>query len=121
MRAAYPVFSRIVFLIPVHPSHDRISPKRADQMRIGLTKSLVTGGALCGLTLQAATFTTIDVPGAVITDALSINNPGAIAGYYQDPTHNSHAFVRAPDGTITTFDVPGAGNASAFSINTAGA
>jgi hypothetical protein len=46
------------------------------------------------------------------TFPLSINTPGAIAGYYIDQNTVLHGFIRSPTGTITTIDVPGAGTAN---------
>ncbi len=49
----------------------------------------------------------------LITGSYVINPAGAITGFYVDPNHVNHGFVRAPDGTITTFDAPGAVNGTA--------
>jgi len=38
-------------------------------------------------------FTAIDVPGATLTTALKVNNPGRIVGYYQDAAGRNHGFV----------------------------
>jgi hypothetical protein len=60
----------------------------------------------------------IDVSGAgtVVagqgTYAFSINDAGAITGWYIDAGWLWHGFLRAPDGRITTFDDPYAGTAS---------
>ena len=43
--------------------------------------------------LSAQQFTTIDVPGATATFALSTNPPGDIVGDYQDSRGNSHGFL----------------------------
>ncbi len=57
-------------------------------------------GTLAGVTAptRAAdtfSFTTIDVPGATDTYALSINNAGQIAGYYV--AGKAHGFLRNSD------------------------
>jgi hypothetical protein len=70
--------------------------------------------------------TTFDVPGAGTgfargTTAQSINDEGAIAGYYSDPNGFFHAFVRDEGGNIATFDAPGAFETAASSINQGGA
>jgi len=59
------------------------------------------------------TFTTFEAPGAGTgagqdTNAGSINDAGAIAGYCLDAANVYHGFVRAAAGTITSFDAPGA-------------
>jgi hypothetical protein len=43
------------------------------------------------------------------TYAFSINDVGAITGWYVDANWVWHGFVRAPNGFITTFEAPGAG------------
>jgi hypothetical protein len=109
-----------------------------------LPTTINTGGATTGFYLACCypnhgflrapdgTFTTFDVPGAGTnglyyqgTIALGINDGGAIAGYYRDPSYvntipGQHGFLRAPDGTISTFDVAGAQSTFATRINSAG-
>jgi len=75
---------------------------------------------------NVGTITTIDPAGSLLTEALDINNQGAIVGEYVDATGLTHGFLRAPDGTITSIDAPGAGTAPpqgsySWSINTDGA
>jgi uncharacterized protein (TIGR03437 family) len=54
-------------------------------------------------------YITIEVPGATQTTATAINNPGQIAGIYNDSS-GTHSFLRSADGkTYTTFDIPGGG------------
>jgi probable HAF family extracellular repeat protein len=56
------------------------------------------------------TFTTIDVPNALATVAIDINNQGQVLGYYyeiNDPSALPHGFLY-DQGRITTIDVPGA-------------
>jgi hypothetical protein len=59
-------------------------------------------------------FSTFEAPGADQTPQsfngtlpYSINDAGAVTGYYLDANGNCHGFVRSREGTITTFDVPG--------------
>ena len=61
-------------------------------------------------------FITFQAPGADTTAGSfdgtypsSINDLGAITGYYWDANGFSHGFLLSPDGNFTTFDVPGAG------------
>ena len=53
------------------------------------------------------TITTFDPPGSIYTVSNSINNKGAIAGYYTAVGGMDHGFVRAADGTFATIDPPG--------------
>jgi uncharacterized membrane protein len=66
------------------------------------------------------TWTTIDYPGAVRTEANGINNNGDIVGYYQDAVNfNFHGFLLS-GGVFTTIDFPGADWTNAEGINDAG-
>jgi uncharacterized membrane protein len=65
------------------------------------------------------TITTFDVPGDTDgTEALSINNKGAVAGNWFSA--GSHCFVRHFDGKITSFDVSGSTRTVVERINYAG-
>jgi len=58
------------------------------------------------------------------TFASSINDTGAITGYYHSlvpPPGANHGFVRDPAGNITTFDPPGSISTGPASINAGGA
>jgi hypothetical protein len=83
---------------------------------------LVTLGFLLGgrHVAQAAsfTFTPIDVPGAISTQALRINPRGQIVGFYHDST-GGHGFLY-DRGVFTTIEVPGASGTQAFGINPRG-
>ncbi len=67
----------------------------------------------------ADTYTTIDFPGAIATDASGINSSGEIVGTYADGTGARHGF-RLNDGAYATIDVPGATRTEAISINSHG-
>src|SRR5438034_411939 len=67
------------------------------------------------------TFTTIDAPGSTNTWAISINDAGAVTGYYLDVGGALHGYIRGADGAFTSFDPPGSTNTGAQSINDAGA
>lgn len=61
-------------------------------------------------------FTTIDAPGATLTNslgegiyAMSINDQGEVAGQFLDSNLIYHGFIRYPDGRLSFFDVKGAG------------
>src|SRR6266404_2704432 len=86
-----------------------------------LVLSCLLLGLPSGALSQTGTITTFDAPGAIHTFAQSINEQGAIAGYYYDAGFAAHGFVRNGRGTITTFDVPGALQTFAQSINERGA
>src|ERR1043165_7355243 len=75
---------------------------------------LVPGGAS-----RAATFTQIDVQGALLTYPSSITNDGTIAGSYEEDSefHPIYGFIRTPDGTITTFTVKSSNKVVPFGIN----
>src|SRR5262245_805700 len=66
-------------------------------------------------------FTTIDVPGAVQTDATGINNAGRIVGFYHLAAESGvdHGFVLS-DGSFTTIDYPNAISSQALGINAPG-
>jgi hypothetical protein len=67
--------------------------------------------------LSGNTFTEYDVPGAVQTNLLSINNSGALTGAF-DPDGSGifQAFIDR-NGTITSYSVPGAAGTLAYEIN----
>ena len=61
-------------------------------------------------------YTIIDAPGAGTTayrgtggPGLNLNDFGAVAGTYSDPTGARHGFLRTPDGHYTAIDLPGVG------------
>ena len=53
------------------------------------------------------TFTTFDIPGAVLTVPESINTAGDVTGFYQLPAGLSQGFLRYAGGRIVTFDLSG--------------
>lgn len=72
-------------------------------------------------TVPAYTFTTIDVPGAIETNALANNDNGDIVGAYRAPDNQFHGFILS-GGTFTTIDDPPGNTAGtgAVGINNAG-
>ena len=74
-------------------------------------------GSLHSFFLSKGTFTEYDVPGAVQTNLLSINDAGDFAGGF-DPDGNGifQGFVSV-GGTLTSFSVPGAASTFAYDIN----
>lgn len=57
---------------------------------------------------NGATFAAIQMPGAIETRAVDVNNLGQIVGYYTGAA-GTRSFLRAADGTFTPFDVPAEG------------
>lgn len=67
------------------------------------------------LSAPAATWTTVDVPGARTTEVHGINVRGEMAGTYED-SGGKHGFLLS-GGTFTTIDVPQARNTVAWGIS----
>ena len=73
-------------------------------------------------TAHAQTIITFDPTGSVSTNVFSINDAGAITGYYADASGVNHGFLRAVDGTITPFDaITGSISTQGISISAVGA
>ena len=68
--------------------------------------------------VPAFAFTSIDVPGATLTDINGINDAGALVGSYS-VGGVTHGFL-LNQGTYTTLDVPGATSTAAWDINDVG-
>jgi probable HAF family extracellular repeat protein len=68
----------------------------------------------------AQTFTSIDVPNAILTQAFGINDTGEIVGVFTDSSNRTHGFVRAVNGSFASIDVPNAILTQAFGINNLG-
>ena len=78
---------------------------------------VISDGTLHSFFLSGGTFTEYDVPGAVQTNLLSINDAGDFTGGF-DPDGSGifQAFVSV-GGTLTSFSVPGAVLTFAYEIN----
>ncbi len=78
---------------------------------------VISDGTLHSFFLSGGTFTEYDVPGAVQTNLLSINDAGDFTGGF-DPDGSGvfQAFVSVA-GTLTSFSVPGAAGTFAYEIN----
>ncbi len=82
-------------------------------------------GAQHGFTWSGGVFRTVDVPGAVVTQApfefgpglgtsaYGVNERGVVAGQYSDAAGVGHGFL-ADGGSVTTFDAPGAAAVPGF-------
>ena len=77
----------------------------------------ISDGTLHSFFLSGGTFTEYDVPGAVQTNLLSINDAGDFTGGF-DPDGSGifQAFVSV-GGILTSFSVPGAASTFAYEIN----
>lgn len=63
-----------------------------------------------GFLLSGGVFTTIDFPGAAVTEARGIGPGGDIVGTYRlpgEPALNFHGFLRSADGEFRPVDYPG--------------
>jgi hypothetical protein len=68
-------------------------------------------GLPSGAFSDSSSLTTFNVPGSLRTLVTSINEEGAIVGYYIDPISIAYrGFVRDKQGTINAFAPPGAGS-----------
>jgi len=78
---------------------------------------VISDGTIHSFFLSGGTFTEYDVPGAVQTNLLSINDAGDFTGGF-DPDGSGvfQAFVTVA-GTLTSFSVPGAAGTFAYEIN----
>jgi probable HAF family extracellular repeat protein len=58
-------------------------------------------------------------PGALLTEALGMNNSGTIVGFYHDENSSRHGFIFS-NGMYTTYDKPGAARTLLMGINNQG-
>jgi probable HAF family extracellular repeat protein len=92
-------------------------------MRRGLFLALLV--TFCGFSRAADaqgppyTFTKVQVPGSVYTDATGINNSGQVVGTYYSADGKRHGY-KFDGGTYTTIDFPGALHSFLFGIDVAG-
>ena len=84
---------------------------------------LVYGSLVCGLLIAVPglaraqyDYTTLEVPGAILTVAIAINDAGQIVGRYT-VGGGDHGFLLDVDGSYTTLDVPGVTGTQAWGIN----
>src|SRR5437660_7673990 len=79
---------------------------------------LISDGTLHSFFLSDATFTEYDVPGALQTVLLGINDPGDFTGGFDDGSGMFQAFF-SQVGTIMLFSVPGTASSFAYEDNNA--
>jgi hypothetical protein len=73
-------------------------------------------GSQSGFFLSGGTFTEYDVPGAVTTNVLGINDPGDFTGTFDPGSGILQAFISV-GGTLTSFSVPAATATLAYQID----
>src|SRR5882762_7996714 len=78
---------------------------------------VISDGTLHSFFLSGSTFTEYDVPGAVQTNLLSINEPGDFTGGFDPDGSGVFQGFFSHGGTITSFSVPGALSTFAYEIN----
>ena len=89
-------------------------------MRMQAVKMVLSAALMSTAAIAVAdTYTSIDVPGAISTDASGINSSGEIVGTYTDARDIVHGF-RLDRGVFVTIDHPGATNTTAISIDNRG-
>jgi hypothetical protein len=77
-----------------------------------------TKGNTHGFLLVGKTYTSLDYPGGVFTEATKVNNSGVVVGAYSDGT-TDHGFMWQ-SGTFTAIDYPGASFTFVYGINDSG-
>jgi len=77
---------------------------------------VISDGTVHSFFLSGSTFTEYDVPGALQTNLLSINDTGEFTGGFDDGSGIFQAFV-GRGGTLTSWTVPGAILTLAYEIN----
>jgi len=79
-----------------------------------------TSGVQIGFTYSRGHFTDINIQGAILTNAIGINDAGSVVGTYVTSTGIQHGFVLV-GSTLTNLDPPGVtSTATAWGINNAG-
>src|SRR5437773_4169144 len=95
---------RLAFFTPGMIKAQRLCPRMIRAFFVGafaITLLVTTSNVF------AFTFTTIDVPGATLTNAIGINAHGQIVGAFTDAGGAFHGFL-LDGGTFTPADPPGA-------------
>ena len=92
------------------------------------TITCTTVALLCASLMQAQSnvqtlnlaFTTIDVPGAMLTSVQGVNGSGDMVGYYGDSNSGPYHGFSFKTGSFTFFDYPGLPSTVATGINDSG-
>src|SRR5947209_6804671 len=85
-------------------------------------RTLATLATLCALAPMSwgrVATKTIDFPGAIATEAMSINDLGDVVGFYTNPDGTMHGFLFS-QGAYSSVDFPGATLTGAMGINNKG-
>jgi uncharacterized membrane protein len=98
---------------PSQEGHMRVIARAAVAVLFGYALVAPVHGA------ATLTFTTIDVPGAVLTNAQGVNHQGDVVGVFNDAAGLQHGFLRS-GGQYRTIDFPNARSTFARGINDAG-
>src|SRR5512132_1328 len=78
---------------------------------------VISDGTLHSFFLSGGTFTEYDVPGAVQTNLLSINDAASFTGGFDPDGSGIFQGFISVDGTLSSFSVPGAAGTFAYEIN----
>lgn len=70
-----------------------------------------------GFKLAGKKFTTINVPGAVFTEILGLNDFGDVVGIFEDSASKFHGFLRHHTGAIQRIDPTGTLSGAASAVN----
>jgi uncharacterized membrane protein len=84
-----------------------------------LLTALLLASALLAPAQAPGTYTTIDFPGAMWTDATGIDTAGDVVGFFGDTDGHDHGFLLS-GGLYTQLDCPGAAETVAMGINDVG-
>jgi probable HAF family extracellular repeat protein len=87
--------------------------------RVVVAIAMVVAGSQGAAQEQSVTFTTIDFPGSISTNAQGINANGEIVGFYTDTAGRVHGFLRSGEN-YRSIDFPGARSTTARGIGPAG-
>ena len=77
--------------------------------------ALLFGFLLFAGVARSRTYAVFNAPGAVSTDAYSMNDAGTVTGVYADVAGKTHSFVRMPARQIIAFERTAAGAHHAIS------
>ena len=94
-------------------------PLRRVLLLAGILASMVLAAPV-GAGATSYTFTTLEVPGAVGTHALGLNDAGQIVGVFFDSAGTSHPFVYTPGSGFAPLLIAGIVNGQARGINNTG-
>jgi hypothetical protein len=112
-------FSDGSFSAPIVDPNDTVGfteGRGINNLRTVVGDYATSDGNTHGFFLSGGTFTEYDIPGALSTVVLGINDSGGFTGGFSDDDVIFQAFVSL-GGTVTSFSVPGAGLTLAYQLN----